>query len=125
MPSLTTSWRLNLDRGPNWLIVRLSPESGEGCQESELAEQIAELLEQHFTDRVVLELEEVEALSSQLLSQLLKLHRRVVAHGGLMRLCGVSPANRAVLKTNRLDRRFPHFADRFEAVRGYRPTQPR
>ncbi len=125
MPSLTSSWRLNLDRGPNWLIVRLSPESGEGCDESKLAEQIAELLEQHFTDRIVLELDEVELLTSLLLGQLLKLHQRVDARGGLMRLCGVSPANRTVLHTSRLDRRLPAFTDRFEAVQGHRPTQPR
>ena len=125
MPSLTSSWRLNLDRGTNWLIVRLSPESGEGCEEFRLAEQIAELLDQHFTDRIVLELDEVELLTSSLLRQLLKLHRRVAGRGGLMRICGVSPANRDVLRTSRLDRRFPIFADRFEAVRGHRPTKPR
>ena len=125
MPHLAHSWRFRLDRGPNWLFVRLQPDGSNGCDETELAQRVAELMDQHFTDRLVLEMYDVDLPTSLLLGQIVKLHKQVHARGGLMRMCGASPFTRDVLTISRLDTRIPLFADRFEAVRGGLPHKPR
>src|SRR5437867_4264623 len=110
MPRLLgSSWQLQLDRGPNCLLVRLCPELGHGFDESELSERLADLLNQHFTNRLVLEMDQVDLLNSLLLGQLADLSNRVRAQGGMIRLCGLSPFNQSVLHTVRLDRRLPHY----------------
>lgn len=121
MPRLASGWRFHLDRGPNWLIVRLQPEYEHGCDESQLAHSLSGVLEQHFTDRLVLELDEVDLLSSLLLGQLIQLHKRIQSRGGVMRVCGLSPLNQEVLRMSRLGSRLPFFANRRDAVHGHRP----
>jgi len=122
---LTSSWQLQLDRGPNCLFVRLCPDDGPGCDESQLSGRLANLMDEHLANRLVLEMDQVELLDSMLLAQLADLSSRVKARGGLIRLCGLSPSNEAVLRTTRLDRRLPHYANRFDAVHGAVPAKPR
>ncbi len=90
-----------------------------------LAEQVWQLLEQNFTRRVVLELDQLGCLTSQLVGQLVSLQDRVVAEGGVIRVCGLSPANQAVLGKCGLLGRFVCYDTRPDAVMGYRPPQPR
>jgi anti-anti-sigma factor len=116
---------LQLDRGPDCLIVRLRPDFGSGCDDTELADRLTDLLDQHLTQRLVLEMNDVDLLTSLLLGQLVDLSNRVRAQGGMVRLCGLSPDNQYVLRTTRLDRRLPHYADRLQAVHGGLPSQPR
>src|SRR5207247_5632184 len=113
---LSPSWDLQLDRGPNCLFVRLCPHCGPACEEAELSERVADLLDQHLTNRLVLEMDQVDLLNSLLLGQLVDLSNRVRTQGGLIRLCGLSPFNQDVLRATRLDRRLPHYADRMAAV---------
>ena len=122
---LGSGWRADLDRGPEWLFVRLHscPES---LNNANLAGAIWELLETEFTKRVVLELDELPVLPSHLIGEIVRLHKRVQSRGGMMRLCGLSDANQEVLRINRLAERFPQYRTRYEAVMGgYRPRQPR
>jgi anti-anti-sigma factor len=117
---------LEVRRGPEWLMIRLRDYDPDGPDPLPLAERIWRLLDQHFTYRVVLELDQVDVLSSPLIGQLLQLQRRIVQHGGLMRLCGLSPYNRRVLEVCGLDRQMPAYDDVREAVMGLpRPKQPR
>jgi anti-anti-sigma factor len=90
-----------------------------------LAEQIWGLLEQSFTYRLVLELEDIAILQSYLLAQLVMLAKRISSHGGMLRLCGVSPVNRDVIHVCRLDECLPAYGDRGEAVMGHRSVRPR
>jgi anti-anti-sigma regulatory factor len=90
-----------------------------------LADQVWQLLEQNFTRRVVLELDQVGCLTSQLVGQLASLQDRVVAEGGLIRICGLSSANQAVLGQCGLLGRFVCYDTRPDAVMGYRPPRPR
>jgi anti-anti-sigma factor len=122
---LTSSWQLQLERGPNCLFVRLCPDGSRGCDDSELSERLADLLDQHLTNRLVLEMDQVDLLNSLLLGQLVNLSNRVRTQGGMIRLCGLSPLNQGVLCTTRLDRRLPHYADRLGAVHGTVPAKPR
>lgn len=110
-------WIVRIERGPDWLFVRLAqPEHPHvGCQ---VAERVWTALQYHMLRRVVLELDELPVLKSELLRELVLLHRRVQAGGGLLRLSGLNEANQAVLATCRLDERFPRYRQRHDAVMG-------
>jgi len=122
---LAPGWNMDLDRGPDWLFVRLRPPRGGSFREIELAEAVWDKLEQAFTYRLVLELDDVSLMRSWMIGELVKLHKRIVSHEGLMRLCGVSDANQEVLRMCRLHDRFPQYPSRHDAVMGQRPSQPR
>ncbi len=121
---LASEWSLEIDRGPDWLFVRLSPPGGDHG-EAPLAEQVWKKLEQCFCYRVVLELDNVDYLRSWMIGELVRLHKRVVTHGGMLRLCGVSKNAETVLRICQLSDRFPAYRNRNDAVMGYRPQQPR
>ncbi len=118
-------WTVSVERGPDWLFIRLQivPEMAEDF--SSLAEQVWHIVEQHFTYRVVLELQGRPFLSSSLLGQLVLLHKRLHVHGGVLRLCGLSSDQQRAIAASRLEARFPAYQNREEAVWGHRPGQPR
>ncbi|QDU30745.1 hypothetical protein ETAA8_58930 [Anatilimnocola aggregata] len=122
---LAPGWNLEMDRGPDWLFIKVVPPAGGEIAEVELAEAIWDRMQQQFNHRVVLEMDQVTLLRSWLISQLVMLHKRVVAHEGLMRLAGMNDSNQQVLHMVRLDERFPQYATRGDAVMGHRPKQPR
>jgi anti-anti-sigma factor len=117
-------WAVEIDRGPDWLFIRLRPPPTD-AGEFPLAETIWEKLEQSFCHRVVIELDEVTYLRSWLVGQLVRLHKRLASHGGMMRLSGVSSASQDVLRTCRLAEQFPAYRNRTDAIMGHRPPQPR
>ena len=121
-----SGWELDVERGPNWLFVKVKgPKEANGDAFS-LAERVWTLLQEHLADRLILELDDVGLFNSSLLGQLVLLHKRIGSHGGVMRLCGLSPHNQAVLHCCRLDERFSCYPTREEAVRGScQPRQPR
>lgn len=122
---LAPEWSLEIDRGPDWLFIRpLPPTSGESG-EAPLAEIVWRKLEQCFCYRVVLELDNIDFLRSWMIGELVRLHKRVVTHGGMLRLCGVTKNAETVLRICQLSDRFPAYRNRTDAVMGYRPQQPR
>lgn len=125
MLTLAPGWELDVQRGPGWLLVKVrSPD--ESPTEPPLADGLWELLERHFTYRLVLELDQVKMLDSYLIGQLVRLYRLVREHNGVMRLCGLSPYNLRVLHTCQLGDRFLPYHDREEAVMGCcRPRHPK
>jgi len=126
MLKVNRGWELDVERGPDWLLVKLQPPRRAAQNAPSLADALWSLLEQHLTYRLVLEMDEVPVLDSELLDQLAEVHDRIVAHGGLMRLCGLSPENRRVLFDPRFDERFVAYEDREEAVLGDSlPRHPR
>ena len=121
-----SGWEMDVDRGPDWIFVRLRPALHDGTDEFSLANKIWSLLEQCFTYRLVLELDRVELLQSSLIAQFVLLSKRIHSHGGLLRLCRLSPANQQVLHVCRLDGCLPNYDNRGDAVMGaHLPTQPR
>lgn len=130
MYELAPGWEMDVERGPDCLVVRLGkadlePEEG-GLEEGvALAEQLWNLLQQHFVCRLVLEMDQVPFLSSHLIGQLVLLHKRLYNEGGFLRLCGISEGGRQALAVSRLSACFPDYRDRYEAVGGFRPSQPR
>lgn len=124
MIEVAPGWALDVERGPDWVFIRLAAPEDPLADVPPLAETLWSLLEQHFTYRLVLECDQVCFLNSTLIGQFVALHRKIKAHGGLMRLCGMSSNNQDVLHQCRLDGRFPNFRSRSQAVLG-RPLQPR
>lgn len=122
---LAPEWTTEIERGPDWLFIRLRPPHEGDTHEIPLAEMIWQKLEQSFCYRVVLELDDVKFLRSWMLGELVRLHKRVTLQGGMLRLCGLSPTSQSVLRICRLDDRFPAYRNRTDAVMGYRPAQPR
>jgi anti-anti-sigma factor len=107
---------LDVERGPDWLLVRVRNLDPTDSETASLADHLWSLLEQHFTHRLVLELDEVDVLSSSLIGQFAELYRRIEEHDGVMRLCGLSANNRELLHACRLDERLPPYGNRKEAV---------
>ena len=125
MLQMAPGWTLDVERGPDWLIVKLHCLPENVWDAPPLAELVWGLMEQHFTHRLVLECQQLPLLHTMLIGQLLVLQRRITAQGGMLRLCGLSAVNRAVLETCRLDARFPCFETRVAAVLGQHPVKPR
>jgi anti-anti-sigma factor len=125
MLEVAPGWSTDVTRGPDWLFVRLRVSSPDWLDASGLAQSVWAILEQQFARRLVLELDELPHLSSSLLGELVRLSKRVRAKGGLIRLCGLSEENLGMLQLMRLDVCFPHFSSRADAVKGFRPIQPR
>lgn len=122
LDTIGSGLRLDVERGPDWLFVRVTPPvDGDWYGEPSLCDAVWAVVEQHFTYRVVLELDRVTLLRSLLLGQLLQLAKRVREHGGILRLCGISPDNHEVLTASRLDTMLPEYADRSAAVMCVRP----
>lgn len=124
MLQTAAGWGLDVDRGPDWIFVRVHPRDGHDDAPG-LAESVWTVLEQHFIYRVVLELNEIALLHSSIIGQLVLLSKRVHSHGGLLRLCGLSDSNREMICLCRLQGALPFFDNRGDAVMGYRPKLPR
>ena len=118
-------WELELDRGPDWLFVRVRPPRNGDTEVTQLAEAVWRMMDQSFVRRAVLEMDDVWMLRSWMIGELVKLHKRVAAEGGLLRLSGLSDRNQEVLRLCRLDDRFPQFDCRTSAVMGQRRGMPR
>ena len=121
----------DVERGPDWLLVKLAGATHGAADWAGLADSLSSLSNQHFTYRLVLDCDEIGLLDSALMGQLLLVERRMRQQGGLLRLCGLSEASQQALHQCRLDGRLPHFATRTQAVLGHRdcyagaPGKPR
>ncbi len=120
---IAPGWELDVDRGPEWLFVRIRKPSQDASDTPQVAEQVWTLLQQHSICRLVLEMEQIEILRTYLIGQLVLLHKRISVCGGTMRLCGLSSQNQQVLRLCRLNDRFLPYSNREEAVMGRHPRQ--
>jgi len=114
-------WQLDVQRGPQWLLVKLRRSGGSrvgetGDEATALFDRIWSLLENHFTYRVVLDFEQLDLLNSPLIGQLIRLSKRIQERDGVIRLCGLSDHNRHVLHTCHLSDRLRPYHTRREAV---------
>ena len=121
-----SGWQLDVDRGPNWLFVKVRRPKEPTWDTPRLAERVWALLQEHFADRLILDLDEIGFVTSSFLGQLILLYKRIASHGGMMRLCGLSSQAQEVLHCCHLDQRFSCYPNREEAVMGsWHPRQPR
>lgn len=114
---LTTGsdFRLEVDRGPNWLFVRVEPTSTD-CELKTLADELWEVAARHFIYRLVVELDAVDQLPQTVVEQLLKLRDRLEAAGGAMRICGLSAPCADSIEHYKLPGSLPNHTSRVSAV---------
>ena len=123
---LAPGWTTELNRGPNWLFVRLYGPDGEQADATGIAESLSMLMKQELVQRLVLELDQLEQMPAEFVRELVELHEQLDQRGGIVRLCGVSDVHQDILRDNQIDHWFPQFGDREQAVKGsFRPSQPR
>jgi len=124
MLATSTGYRFDVDRGPDWLWIRVRGTPGGGPRAASLAEELKELIEKHFIYRIVLELQRLPklsgnvVLSSQLIGELVQLSQYIHAHDGVLRICGLSSENRAMLEVCGLEDLCLAYHTREEAVFG-------
>jgi anti-anti-sigma regulatory factor len=112
-------WHLEVERGPNWLFVKVKGRVEDWPNAPSLADRVWSLLGQHITNRLVLELDGMDRLSSRFARELLDLYEKIYACGGVLRLCASSPRRAEKLHRLGLADGFPVYRDREEAVFGY------
>jgi hypothetical protein len=120
-----------LERGPDWLFVKLFPtETDAPRRGGDLGHALWNVAREHGTNRLVVELNGVERVDEGLLEGLDVLLQLVARDGGLLRICGLEGANLDRYEACRLAEHLPHFSCRCEAVGAgswefARPAQPR
>lgn len=118
-------WQLGVERGPNWLFVKVLGGVVEVSGLPPLASRLRSLLEQNLTNRMVLELGQAVIPCGYLVRQLKRLDRWIGDRHGVLRLCGLGPRYADRLRRRGLSDRFVFYRDRREAVFGVsRPCNP-
>jgi anti-anti-sigma factor len=118
MLSIATGYEFEVDRGPDWLWIRIRCVESGASPVASLADQIESLVEKHFIYRVVLEMQEVCELSSHLIGELVRIDQYILRHDGVLRICGLSPEGRAMLEMCGLDDLCLAYETREEAILG-------
>ncbi|QDU55185.1 hypothetical protein [Aeoliella mucimassa] len=89
MIQFKSGFTLDVNRGPNWLFLRLEPSDRKGAKN--LAADLWSVVSKHFTYRVVLEFSnEFDELTPELIEQLDKFREDLEAHDGALRVCGLN-----------------------------------
>lgn len=107
---------LNVDRGPNWLLVKLRTKKSPQVEVPQFAEKLWSIASRHFIYRLVLELDELEDLPSSMMGQLVLLQERLAQCGGALRICGLSPECEVTLLNCQLESTLPNHTSRKNAV---------
>jgi hypothetical protein len=122
---------VGLERGPDWLFVRLIPPDRERPRRGgDLGTGLWTVAREHGMNRIVVELDGLERIEERLIDALETLARLVGRDGGLLRVCGLVGDNLDRYESCRVAEHLPHFSCRCEAVGAgswefARPTQPR
>ena len=109
---------LNVDRGPNWLFVKLKAKEDAHHEVPRIADKLWSISSRHFIYRLVLELEDLDKMPSGMMGQLVMLQERLSQCGGALRICGLSPECEVELHNCQLDSALPNHASRAQAVMG-------
>ena len=112
-----------VDRGPNWLFVRLPPEAltaGRHAhgKKAALADRLWELSSRHFTYRLVLELQDIDEIDDHAAEELHRLRRMLAEQGGALRLCGLPAKCSKKLRHSRRSEVLESHDSRIDAVCG-------
>jgi anti-anti-sigma regulatory factor len=109
---------LNVDRGPNWLFVKLRSKDNAKGSVPQIADKLWSISSRHFIYRLVLELDSLEEMPSGMMGQLVLLQSRLSQCGGALRICGLSPECEESMHSCHLDSALPNHASREAAVMG-------
>lgn len=118
LPTVEMELEMDVERGPNWLLVKLHPGHATGIRAPHVADELWSLMSRHFTYRLVLEMDELGTLPGGMTEQLAELRERIAERGGSLRLCGLSHDGEAELSESQLAKSLPNHRDRVAAVWG-------
>jgi anti-anti-sigma regulatory factor len=116
MVSVAGGYELDVDRGPNWLFVRVQPVGRPAKEATQIADEIWSISSKHFIYRLVLEMDEFDSIPEDMMGQIVELQERLAQHGGSLKLCGLSPECAESLHERQLDRSLPTHGTRADAV---------
>lgn len=116
--SAAYKWELHIERGPNWLFIRLPHCPDPLGPVGVLAQSIVDALDQHMVNRLVLELGGVECSCERLTAELQRVDAWLQRRDGVLRICGVPTRYIRQLQRTHFTDRFPLYQDREEAVWG-------
>jgi len=102
-----------------WVRLR-GPRITDQVYINELGDELAALLEGGQRD-LLIDLEEVEFLSSSMLGKLIRLLKRAAQSDGRVRLCSIRPSIREVFEITQLHKVFEIYPDADEALGRHRP----
>jgi anti-anti-sigma regulatory factor len=108
----------NVDRGPNWLFVKLKTREAAESAVPQIADKLWSISSRHFIYRLVLELDDLDQMPDGMMGQLVTLQTRLAQCGGALRICGLSPECEETLHNCQLDSALPNHASREAAVMG-------
>lgn len=111
-------FKLTVDRGPNWLFIKLRPNKNFAADVMQVADELYAIATRHFTYRIVLELEELRQMPADLVDQLVILQERLHQSDGSLRICGLSADCAKKLREVHLDAALPNYATRQAALLG-------
>jgi hypothetical protein len=107
-----------VDRGPNWLFVKLHTRRNWTNELPNLADELWSVAERHFIYRLLLELEELRSVPKGLIEQLLVLNERLTDSGGALRISGLSTKCAQTLRAAGLDAAAPEHDAQESGIHG-------
>ena len=122
MQTAKEQWKYEVERGPDWLFVKLVPPADEETPSPHFGREIWNLLQHHTAHRVVIEMDQVQALPKALLGELVTLQEQIAGQQGVLRLSGLNRPCQAQVTKQRLDEQLPAYPTRAEAIFGARST---
>jgi hypothetical protein len=109
---------MNVDRGPNWLFVKLRNKKAPRAAVPQLADKLWSISTRHFIYRLVVEVDDLEKIPAGWMDELADLQHRLTECGGALRICGMAPEREQPLASGYLDCALSNSATRVEAVMG-------
>jgi anti-sigma B factor antagonist len=91
----------------------------EGDKVEAVGKELLDLAESRKEPRIVLNLSNAHFMSSAMLAHLVKLHRKLQAAKGRVRLCGLRPVIMDAFKVSHFDRIFEIFPDEASALKKF------
>ena len=126
MLKVTPGWELEVERGPDCLLIKVRKPRRSSEPLAPLDEVLWSVLDQHFIYRLVLELDQLRSLNDEIVDQLLALRDRIADRNGMMRIWGLTPHNRRLLLARQVNDRLIPYHDLEEAVMSSSaPRRPR
>jgi anti-sigma B factor antagonist len=87
----------------------------------EISDELLGVADRPDCHRLLLDFSGVAQLSSAMLAQLVRLHRKIEPKGEKLRLCGISSELRSAFTTTRLDRLFDITDNKADAIKAVTP----
>ncbi|QDU86744.1 STAS domain protein [Pirellulimonas nuda] len=120
MDQLIPGWSVSFEQVGGWLCTRLHPAgSPDAAGMIDPLWRQVDARCQGAAKQVVLEMNEVTFLSSSLMGELVRLHKRLAVAGGALHLAALRPECAEALHITRLDSVLPVFPGRDEAVHSF------